>query len=160
MEIRKEMLEKRTEIETGKEGLLVGRVEMVREIEKWRIMGVYVEVGEMERILSEFEEWIENKEKEIKTVVEGDFNARIKREGGKVEEKKEKTEEIEKGKRDTKDVKINKEGRSLIEFIEKREWMVFNGKVREDKERQLTFTGERGSTVIDYTIGDNKVKKE
>lgn len=37
----------------------------------------------MERILSEFKELIRNKEKEIKTVVEGDFNARIEREGGR-----------------------------------------------------------------------------
>lgn len=36
MEIRREMLEKGTEIETGKKGLLVGRVGMVRKMEDSR----------------------------------------------------------------------------------------------------------------------------
>lgn len=34
--------------------------------------------------------------------------------------------------------------------------MVFNGKVKGDKEGEYTFTGGRGDTMIDYVLSDRE----
>lgn len=53
----------------------------------------------------------------------GDFNARIRKKEGGVEAKEEWEKERDGGKK-SKDTKINKEGKRLVEFIKEREWMV------------------------------------
>lgn len=66
-----------------------------------------------------------------------------------MEEGEEETEKREERRRKSKDEKVNREGRRLVEFIERMGWGIFNGDIR-DEEREFTFTGVRGNTVIDY----------
>lgn len=75
MGIKKDIMEKRIEMEVRREELMIGRIK--RGEEKWKIMEVYVGKGEMKKILKELEEWIENREEGIQTIIEGDFNVRI-----------------------------------------------------------------------------------
>lgn len=49
--------------------------------------------------------------------------------------------------RRSKDLKINRDIKRLIEFIEERDWNVFNGRVKGDEEGEYTFTGERGTRL-------------
>lgn len=74
MRIKKDIMEKRIEMEVRREELMIGRIK--RGEEKWKIMEVYVGKGEMKKILKELEEWIENREEGIQTII-GDFNVRI-----------------------------------------------------------------------------------
>lgn len=65
----------------------------------------------------------------------------------------------ERKRRRSKDEKVNREGRRLVEFMEEIKWAIFNGNIIEDKEEECTFTGGRGKTIIDYIMGDREVKK-
>jgi len=154
MGIRKDMLDGRIRIETGREGMLKGRVRVGRE--EWEVMGEYVN-GNIERILNELEGWVEDKKGGVKRMMVGDFNARTGTEGGGIDMEGEACGE---GKRVrlSKDGKINGEGRRLVEFIEEREWGIFNGCTRGAGEGKCTFTGGRGNTVIDYGIGVEEVR--
>lgn len=89
----------------------------------------------------------------------GDFNARIGKEGGGMVVGKEKEEGGERGKRQSKNRKINGERRKLVDFLEERGWRIFNGNVRGDEEGGYTFTGGRGNTVIDYVLGGEEVRE-
>lgn len=93
------------EIEVREEGVIVGDIKWKRE--KWRVVGVYVG-GEIEESLQRIEKW-EEREGKRKVLVGGDFNARIGKEGGRVEE--EGREGRGEG-RQSKDGKINERGRS------------------------------------------------
>lgn len=63
---------------------------------------------------------MESEGEEIRTLIGEDFNARMERKGrGVVELIGEKREE-EEGRRKSKDKKIDKEGRILVEFMEER----------------------------------------
>lgn len=57
--------------------------------------------------------------------------------------------EEEEGRRKSKDKKIDKEDRILVEFMEKRNWKIFNGCTEGNKKGEFTFTEGRGSTIID-----------
>jgi len=57
-----------------------------------------------------------------------------------------------------KDRKINKEARKLIEFIEGRELVTLNGRIRRVEKVEFTYTGGRGKTVLDYLITDREMK--
>jgi len=50
--------------------------------------------------------------------------------------------------RRSKDKKVNRESRILLEFIENKEWGIFNGTIRGDEE-EFTFTGWKENRVID-----------
>ncbi|XP_067206638.1 uncharacterized protein [Linepithema humile] len=155
MGIKKELWEKGSRIEVKREGMIVGRVNTGRE--KWKVIGVYVEEGGVERTLQGIEEWIGEREGGVREIIGGDFNARTGREGGGVRgEEEEEEEEMEK--RRSKDIKINGEGRKLVEYIEEKGWEIFNGSVRGDEEGEYTFTGGRGNTVIDYVIGEGEIR--
>lgn len=65
---------------------------------------------------------------------------------------------VEGRKRNSRDEKVNREGRKLVKFIEKRGWSIFNGTIEEDMEGEFTFTEGRECTVIDYITGGEKVK--
>lgn len=89
----------------------------------------------------------------------GDFNARIGKKGGGMVVGEEKEEGGERGKRQSKDRKINGEKRKMVDFLEEKGWRIFNGNVRGDEEGEYTFTGGRGNTVIDYVLGGEEVKE-
>lgn len=59
-----------------------------------------------------------------------------------------------------KDIKINGEGRKLVEFIIEREWVILNGGVEEDREELWTYTGGRENSIIDYALGDKDSREE
>lgn len=61
----------------------------------------------------------------------------------------------EKG-RNSKDDKINRHGKKLVELIEDKGWSIFNGNVSGNKEGKYTFAGGKGFTVIDYVIRDQE----
>lgn len=39
------------------------------------------------------------------------------------------------------DRKINREGRMMVNFLEEKEWLIFNGAVRGEEKGEFTFTG-------------------
>lgn len=67
--------------------------------------------------------------------------------------------EKEEGGRRSKDRRVNKERRRLMEFIEEKGWKIFNGNIEGDEEGEFIFTGGKGTTVIDYVLR-SKVTKE
>lgn len=60
--------------------------------------------------------------------------------------------------RRSKDGRVDREGKLLVEFVEERGWGIFNGAVHRDEKGEYTFTGGRENTVIDYVIGDIRVR--
>lgn len=81
MGIRWKLVEKREEIEerTQTEEIVVGKIKA--EIERIRIMEVYVN-GDLERILQNTRKWVEEREEKMMTLIGGDFNARTGGGGG------------------------------------------------------------------------------
>nr|XP_012232396.1 PREDICTED: golgin subfamily A member 6-like protein 22 [Linepithema humile] len=131
------------------------------------IMGIRKHLMEKgERIVTEKEELkscVEEGELQRDTIIGRDFNARTGEEGGGMEE----GDGREKGKKEgwrreraSKDKRINREGRKMIEFIEERGWGILNGCTKGDDEGKLTFTGGRGGSVIDYVIGSEEVREK
>jgi len=64
--------------------------------------------------------------------------------------------EEERGRR-SKDKKINREGRYLLEALEEAGWWIFNGGGKGDEDGEWTYAGGRGESVLDYVIGDEEV---
>lgn len=81
MGIKRELAEKGKEIEVREEGVIVEDIKWKRK--KWRVVGVYVG-AEIEESLQGIEKG-EEREGKRKVLVGGDFNARIGKEGGRVE---------------------------------------------------------------------------
>lgn len=82
MGIRRELIDEGLNIETDREGLVIGRVKWGGE--RWRIIGVYTKKEEMKKTLGELERWAEEKEEEVLTTVGIAFNVRTESEGGGV----------------------------------------------------------------------------
>lgn len=76
-------------------------------------------------------------------IVGGDFNKRIREEGG-----------IEEGGlgRSSKDKTIGNGGRDLLDLVGEVSGYILNGTARGDKAGEFTYVGPRGSSVIDYII--------
>lgn len=122
MGIRKELLEKGTEMAVEQEGIMMGYVKQGRE--GWRIVGVYVS-GDIEQKLKKMERWIKDKAEGVKTIMgRENFNARIGEEGGEVVEGN--GMEKDERRRKSKHKSLDREGRILVEFIEEREWCIYN----------------------------------
>lgn len=49
---------------------------------------------------------------------------------------------------------INRRGEELLKWVEEEGWGIINGAKEGDREREMTFIGGRGETVIDYVLGD------
>lgn len=81
--------------------------------------------------------WEDDRRKGIRTIVGGDFNARTG-ELGWVEWRDEREEE---GGRRSKDKKVNKEGRDLVDGLEEAEWYIFNGYGKGDEEEECRGEG-------------------
>lgn len=96
---------------------------------------------------------MDDRRKGIRTLV-GDFKARTGKLGGWVEWKDERGEE---GGRRSRDRKVNKEGRELINGLEEAGWYIFNGCGKGDEESDWTYAGGRGEFVLDYVIRDEEV---
>lgn len=94
---------------------------------------------------------------EKRKALRGDFNARIGGEGGRVEE--EEMEGIENGERQSKDGKMNEEGRKLVAFVEEKGWSLFNGNIKGDENGEFIFIGGKGNTVIDYVMRSEEVRE-
>ncbi|XP_071568793.1 uncharacterized protein [Temnothorax nylanderi] len=152
----------RSGIEEIKEGKRMeeeeGKVEIKIRIgeETWRIIGIYVN-KDIDKKLEGLKECMEEGEVGVRTVIGGDFNARTGEEGGWEEEDEGRGKE--RG-RKSKDKKVNKEGRTLIEFVEERGWMILNGGMKGDEEGEYTYTGRKGKTVIDYILGDEDIREK
>lgn len=114
MEIRKKLIEQSTEMEIQEKGIVMRYVRQDRK--KWRVVGVHVS-KDIEKKLQEVEQRIENKRQRFKTILGEDFNARTAKESKIVE--KEKMEKKGRGRR-SKDRKIDKKGKILLDFIEKK----------------------------------------
>lgn len=97
--------------------------------ERWKIIGLYVN-GDMEKKLEGLKNYIEEREKGAKILIGGDFNAGTEELGGKTEEG---GQEEEEEKRKSRDKKVNKEGKRLVDFIEGRGWMILNGTIKGDE---------------------------
>jgi len=151
--IRRDLIGQKEEEEREVEGLISGRVKYDKgEI---RVVGVYVN-KDIESKLEEVKEWMEGKEKGVRNIIGGDFNARTGEEGGKVE-----GEDWEESRyRKSKDKKVNGEGRRLIECIRERGWWIANGGIRGDEEGNWTYTGSRGESVIDYILVNDEMEEE
>jgi len=149
--IRKDLIVRDGEEVERVEGIMVGKVKGKKGI--LRVVEVYVN-GDMERKLEEIREWLEGKEEGIKTVIGGDFNVRI--EGRRICWEESMEDEI----RSSRDRKINREGRILIDFIKERGWFIANGGIERDMEENWTYTGARGESVIDYVVVDDEMADE
>ncbi|XP_011698277.1 PREDICTED: uncharacterized protein LOC105456152 [Wasmannia auropunctata] len=131
------------------EGIMMRTVEIGRE--EWRIVGVYVN-GNMESKWEEIRGWAE--EKGVRTIMGGDFNARTGELGGWWEGGDVRREEDE---RKSRDKRVNREGRILIEKLEEVGWFIFNGCGKGDEEGMWTYSGGWGESVIDYVVGNEEV---
>jgi len=56
--------------------------------------------------------------------------------------------------------KINKEGRMLVEGIREKGWFILNGETEGDEEENWTYTGGRGESVIDYVLVEEEEREE
>ncbi|XP_029176468.1 cilia- and flagella-associated protein 251-like [Nylanderia fulva] len=140
---------------TDKGGMLEVMIE--REGERWRLVGVYIN-GDLEEKLEEMNEWMEEEGDRVRTIIGGDFNARTGNLGGGIVMGEDEGEE---GKgRKSKDTKVNGEGRRLVEKLKERGWAIMNGGVTGDEEGGWTYMGPKGRSVIDYVIGNEKVREE
>lgn len=85
-----------------------------------------------------------------KKIIGGDFNARTAERGSITWNENENEEEEER--RYSKDKTINKQGKDFLAFIEELGLGMMNGNKQRDEEGEMTFIGEKGSSVIDYAI--------
>jgi len=62
--------------------------------------------------------------------------------------------------RNSKDGKVNREGKKLCGFLRELRWSIMNGNTKRDEEGEWTYTGGRGGTVIDYVIGNEETRRK
>lgn len=118
---------------------------------KWNLVTAYNKKG-ISEIMKEIKDLIPE-EKEQNLIIEGDFNARIGREGTIIWGND--RDEIL---RRSKDMVINIEGKRLLEEVGERGWDILNGNIEGDEEEELTYIGARGSSIIDYAIGNTEAR--
>lgn len=102
----------RREIENSErkeEGLLDGKVNLGGEW--WRLVGVYVN-EDLERKLNRLREWMKDGEEGVRVLIDGNFNARTGRKGGRMGEEVE-GRDGEEGRR-SRDEKIEREKNYVV----------------------------------------------
>ena len=109
---------------------------------------------------------INNKYKSAPIFLGGDFNARIKNRGT-IDEEQLPTEAHFDLSRESLDQIINKRGQELLNFGDRNEFFIVNGRFAGDQPAKYTYVGTQGSSVIDlvlcnvnaiYSIKDFKVQ--
>lgn len=88
--------------------------------------------GDLEKKLEHMQGWMGERKAGLKTVLGGDFNARTGEEEGGVSI--EEGWDYGAGRKRSKDKKVNKEGRMLIERLKELGWEIFNGSIKGDEE--------------------------
>ena len=122
----------------------------------YKILTVYSRPEDEENIWTILNENMEDWE-ESAILVGGDFNARI---GEKGLWNREYTEEDNVEKRPTQDRTLNSRGKRLIEECEEKGWQILNGNITGDEKGNFTYIGEKGASVIDYVLGNDKALEE
>lgn len=95
------------------------------------MIGVYVSGG-IKRVLEGLERWVGTREGDVRILIGSDFNARTANEGARVKREEDERDRGKGRERKSKDTKINREGKLLIEFIEEWGLGIFNGRVKGD----------------------------
>lgn len=150
MGIRKGIGREEESREKKKQDLLTIKVNLGGEW--WRLVGVYVN-GDLEEKMNQLREWMEDRVEGVKMLIGGDFNARIGREGGRI--RRDGEEEMGEEKRNSRDSKINKEGKKLCSSLGELGWSILNGNIgrrggrmdihgREGRNRDRLCDWERG----------------
>lgn len=94
---------------------------------------------------------INNKYKSAPIFLGGDFNARIKNRGTITEEQLP-TEAPFDLNRESLDQIINKRGQELLNFGDRNEFFIVNGRFTGDQPAKYTYVGTQGSSVIDLVL--------
>lgn len=68
-------------------------------------------------------------------------------------------EEGKSGDRESKDKKMNSEGRRLCKFIGERGWHIMNGCTKGDEQGEWTYMDRTGTSVIDYVLGHEDTRE-
>lgn len=108
----------------------------------------------IEKVLTEIEEILNiiNEEySEAQIIIGGDFNARIAEEGKVNAEQLCTTSNISMN-RNSCDKVIDKRGQMLLDFCNKNEMYVANGRVKGDLKGNFTYVGSQGCSVIDIVL--------
>lgn len=116
---------------------------------QWRVMTVYSQ--NVKEIMTTTSDGMEENEEDVLIIV-GDWNTRTENEGGWINEDLDKENS-----RKSKNKIMNSEGKRLISEKE-RGWTILNGSKGE--EREWTYIGENGVSVIDYVIGNQEAVEE
>ena len=154
--------------ERAKEGIITGRNKELREIEykeisdsiverkivfndkTYRVMIVYNQ--DTKGTWKEVKKRVDGREEEL-MIIGGNWTGRTGEERGPINEDLGK----EKNRR-SKDKTINMEGRTLLKYLEGRDWTIINGRDKDGEE--WTYIRKRGNSVIDYVIGNQEATEE
>lgn len=104
------------------------------------IVSVY-NSGDLNGAIRTLDSWEEREG--VRLVIGGDFNIRLGGLGGNLSSAWE---------RCSKDAVVSNEGRAMWEMIVDKGWFLLNGCSKGDACGEFTYTGARGSSVIDYII--------
>lgn len=143
--------EKEIKVWDGEQGVMVTRIRVEEKDTDLLIISIYNKddwKAMEKKIKGVVEEY-----KEGRIIIGGDFNARIGSEEGN---------DIEgwETRRQSKDKKINERGRSFIRLVGEIGGYIMNGGSSEDKLGEFTYVGERGCSVIDYIIVNERCYNE
>lgn len=144
--IKKEIIQDMDEeVRCGKE--FIGMKVKIKD--HWMKIGVTYMRHKREENWKLMENWA-NQDPEELILVGGDFNART---GEESVQKGHMEQELF---RSSKDEKKDNWGAEMLEELAALGWNIFNGCTEGDEEGEITYTCERGKSVIDYIVGNEK----
>ena len=94
---------------------------------------------------------IRNKFKEAEIIIGGDFNARVATEN-EIDPDRLPSEAVCSRKRKSRDTKIDKRGRDILDLCDRNEIYIMNGRFPGDEEGEFTFIGSQGRSVNDLIL--------